>query len=169
VLLQFNQEQEADEAALHGVLEQPGTEAWSGVRFRGPESPEYMWLWLSCTLDNALSRMEVDRKAPGSSRLGDGFRPMAVADGGSIAYLTLRKADRDNDGNQLYEAGVVGHGPAGKQLADRVAEEMIIWDRDYRGLDVAFEILPLDAAALHAKPGRFAFDNPINRIVIEWQ
>ncbi|MFJ2111644.1 methyltransferase, FxLD system [Streptomyces sp. NPDC087850] len=169
VLLQFNQEQEVDEAALHGVLEQPGSEGWSGVKFRGQESPEFMWLWLSCTLDNALSRMEVDRKAPAVGRLSDGLRPMAVADGGSIAYLTLRKADQDNDGNQLYEAGAVGHGPAGKQLADRVAEEMSIWDRGYRGRGVAFEIRPLDAAPLRAKPGRFAFDNPINRIVIEWQ
>ncbi|MGW0822525.1 methyltransferase, FxLD system [Streptomyces sp. NPDC002845] len=169
VVLQFNEEQQADEAALSGVLEQPGTEAWSGVTFRGPESPEFMWLWLSCTLDNALSRMEVDRKAIGVGRLREGFRPMAAAEHGSVAYLTLRKADTDQDGNQLYEAGAVGHGPAGKELADRVTEEMRIWDRGFRGRDVAFEIQPLDAAPLSSKPGRFALDNPINRVVIEWQ
>ncbi|MFD5753838.1 hypothetical protein ACFWIZ_00835 [Streptomyces sp. NPDC127044] len=154
---------------LRGVLEQPGREAWSGVKFRGQESPEYMWLWLSCTLDNALSRMEVDRKALGASHLMDGFRPMAAAEQGSVAYLNLRKVDLDQDGNQLYEAGAVGHGPASKELADRVAEEMSIWDRGFRGRDLALEIQPLDAAPLHLKPGRFAFDNPINRIVIEWQ
>ncbi|MGW4138858.1 methyltransferase, FxLD system [Streptomyces mirabilis] len=169
VVLQFNEEQQADGAALRGVLEQSGTEAWSGVKFRGQESPEYMWLWLSCTLDNALSRMEVDRKALGASQLMDGFRPMAAAEQGSVAYLNLRKADLDHDGNQLYEAGAVGHGPASKELANRVAEEMSIWDRGFRSRDLALEIQPLDAAPLHLKPGRFAFDNPINRIVIEWQ
>lgn len=169
IKLQFNGEQQADEAALHGVLEQPGTEAWSGVTFRGQESPEFMWLWLSCTLDNALSRMEVDRKSPAASKLSPMFRPVAVAEEGDLAYLTLRKADLDQQGNQLYEAGAVGHGPAGKALADRVAEEMAIWDRSFRGRDVTFEIQPFAAAPLHSKPGRFAFDNPINRIVIEWQ
>ncbi|WP_406175500.1 hypothetical protein [Streptomyces sp. NBC_00996] len=154
IVLQFNREQQADEAALHGVLEQPGTEAWSGVKFEGQESPELMWLWLSCTLDDALSRMEVDRKAPAARKLSALFRPMAVAEKGSVAYLTLRKADTDQDGIQLYEAGAVGHGPAGKDLADRVAEEMSIWDRGFRGRDVAFEIQPLGSRSAAASSAR---------------
>ncbi|MFG2402560.1 methyltransferase, FxLD system [Streptomyces lydicus] len=168
VKLQFNQEQKADEA-LRGVLDQPGTEAWSGVTFRGSESPEYMWLWLTCSLDNALSRMEVDRNSAGASNLAEGFRPMAVAELSSIAYLTLRKADVAEGGGQLYEAGAIGHGPAGKELADRVAEEMGVWNRGFRERNVAFEVQKLDDAPPVAAPGRFAFDNALNRIVIEWQ
>lgn len=169
VKLQFNREQKADPALLRGVLETPGAEAWSGATFRGQESFEFMWLWLSCALDNALSRMEVDRQAAGAGHLRDGFRPMAVAVDDSIAYLTLRKGDIAEDGSQLWESGAIGHGPAGKQLTDQVTEEMNRWDRDFRDREVAFEIQPLDAAPLPARPGRFAFDNPINRIVIEWQ
>lgn len=169
VKLQFNRDQTADEAALRGVLEEAGHEAWSGVKFRGPESPEFMWLYLSCALDNGLSRMEVDRQSVGARHLSDGFRPMAAADQGSLAYLTLRKADMAPDGGQLYEAGAIGHGPAGKELANRVAEEMVTWDRDFRHRGVAFEIRALNSAPLGVKPGRFAFDNPISRIVIEWQ
>ncbi|MGW6454676.1 methyltransferase, FxLD system [Streptomyces sp. NPDC055078] len=168
VRLQFNQEQEADEESLRGVLDQPGSEAWSEVRFRGPESPEFMWLWLACAMENALSRMEVNRAAAGAALLREGFRPMAVAEQGSLAYLTLRKADLAEDGGQLYEAGAIGHGPDGKKLAEQVAEEMRIWDKEFRGREVIFEIHSLDAPSLPPKPGRFAFDNPINRIVITW-
>jgi protein-L-isoaspartate(D-aspartate) O-methyltransferase len=127
-----------------------------------------MWLWIACTLDNSLSRMEVDRKAAGASLLHQGFRPMAAAEQNSLAYLTLRTSDLAEDGGRLYESGVVGHGPAGKELADRVAEQMSIWDRDFRGRNVTFEIQALDAAPVPSKPGLFAFDNPINRIVIGW-
>lgn len=169
VTLQFNREQKADADALHEVLGQPGNQAWSGVTFRGQESPEFLWLWLACTLDNSLSRMEVDRETVGAGLLHELFRPMATAEQGSLAYLTLRKADLAEDGSQLYEYGAIGHGPAGKELADRVAEQMSMWDRDFRGRDIAFEIQPLDAAPEPSKPGRFAFDNPINRIVIGWQ
>lgn len=169
VILQINQEQTADAAALQGVLDQPSSQAWSGVVFRGPESPEWMWLWLACTMDNALSRMTVKQSAANSGLVKEGFRPMAVADKGDLAYLTLRTADKAPDGGRLYEAGVIGHGPGGDELAARVAESMRTWDREYRSHDVQFEIQPLDSEPIEQRPGRFAFDTPINRIVIEWQ
>jgi protein-L-isoaspartate(D-aspartate) O-methyltransferase len=168
VTLQMNQEQTADAAALQGVLDQPGAEAWTGATFRGPESPEWMWLWLTCTLDNALSRISVGQPAIDSGRVREGFRPMAVVEKGDLAYLTLRKADYAADSGQLYEAGVIGHGPGGDELASRVADAIHTWDRDYRSRTAQFEIQPLNAEPIEPSPGRFAFDTPLNRIVIEW-
>nr|WP_246235693.1 hypothetical protein [Streptomyces boluensis] len=50
-----------------------------------------------------------------------------------------------------------------------MATEIRTWNREFRDRDVEFEIQPLDAEPLAPKPGRFAFDNALNRIVIEWQ
>jgi protein-L-isoaspartate(D-aspartate) O-methyltransferase len=67
---------------------------------------------------------------------------MATTEGGNLAYLTLRPAQPAGDTGRRYEVGVIGHGPAGGNLADRVAEQIRIWDRDYRTRAVNFEIAP---------------------------
>ena len=72
--------------------------------------------------------------------------------------------------NSPSSATAVPHdGTDAEALAGDVADQIRTWDQDFRALDVGFEIQPLDAAPLAPKPGRFAFDNPLNRIVIEWQ
>ncbi|MGP3979344.1 hypothetical protein ACTWQF_36125 [Streptomyces sp. 8N114] len=94
--------------------------------------------------------------------------PTATFDKGTLTYLTRRKADHTAaDGAWLYEFGVIGHGPDAEPLAERVAEAVRTWDSDFRNRAVIFEIQPLDAPAPHQKPGQSAFDNPLNRVVIE--
>ncbi|WP_370592910.1 hypothetical protein [Streptomyces sp. NBRC 110028] len=169
VRVQINEEQAADADALLGVLDQPAHEAWSGVTFRSRESWEWMWLWLACTMDNALSRFEPDAPAVERGLVRPRFQYMAVVDKGAIGYLVNRQAEKDQDGRQLYEIGVVGHGPGADELVQRAVAEMRTWDSGYRDREVQFEIQPLDSDPLDRQPGRFAFDNALNRVVIEWQ
>lgn len=171
VTLQTHQEQTVDTAALTGVLEQPRTQAWTAVKFRGPESMEWMDLWLTCTVTGALSRMPVEKSAVASGLVTPQFPwgSMALADKGDLAYLTLRPVERAADGGQLYEVGVVGHGPGGDALTGRIVDAIRTWDRDYRSRPVQFEIQATDAEPVDPVPGRFAIDTPLNRIVVAWQ
>ncbi|WP_307843535.1 methyltransferase, FxLD system [Streptomyces sp. B15] len=171
VTLVTNGDQAVDVEALTGVLTQARAEAWTGVNFRGPESAEWLELWLTCTMPNGLSRMPAHKEA---IERGVVTRPYAsstaVFDGGTLTYLTRRLADeKAPDGSNLYEFGVIGHGPDAQGLANRVTEQARIWDRDYRGRDVQFEIQDLYTTPPTSKPGRFAFDNALNRVIIEWQ
>ncbi len=63
VLLQTNSEQPVEPEALAGALAQPATTVWSGVSLRGMESPEWLELWLTCTMPNGLSRMPAQQQA----------------------------------------------------------------------------------------------------------
>ncbi|MFD0853595.1 hypothetical protein ACFQ07_15265, partial [Actinomadura adrarensis] len=69
----------------------------------------------------------------------------------------------------LYEFGVIGHGPGSDALAKQVADAARDWDRHYRNREVVFEIQPLDDQPPASRPGSFAFDNALNRILIEWR
>ncbi|RCG22456.1 methyltransferase, FxLD system [Sphaerisporangium album] len=170
VALQTHREQAVDEARLVGVLNKPITEAWTGVKFRGLESPEWMELWLACVMQGGLSRMPVEQSAIDRGLIKRPYpSSCAVVDRGDLAHLVRRPAERAPDGGQLYEFGVVGYGSGGDELAGRVADALRTWDRDYRSRTVRFEIQPLDAEPTESRPGRFAFDTPLNRIVIEWQ
>jgi len=172
VTLWTNQDQAVDAAALAGVLDQPSTEAWTGVTFRGQESMEWMDLWLACTMDNALSRMPVEQAAVDSGLVKVQFRwgCMATTAKADLAYLTLRPTRRAPDGGQLYEIGVIGHGPGGDELTARVVEEIRTWDTDYRSRNVAFEIQPGDAREpIEESSGRFAFDTPLHRLIVSWR
>ncbi|WP_066938283.1 methyltransferase, FxLD system [Streptomyces sp. NBRC 110611] len=171
VTLVANGDQTVDADGLAGILQQPRTEAWTGVNFRGPESAEWLELWLACAMPNGLSRMTVKKEAIESGLLTAPYMSSGtIFEKGGLAYLTRRTAaEKAPDGATLYEFGVIGHGSGGHELAGRVAAEVRTWDRDFRGREVEFEIQPLAAAPPAPKPGRFAFDNALNRIIIEWQ
>ncbi|MGW8552837.1 methyltransferase, FxLD system [Streptomyces tubercidicus] len=171
VTLVTNGDQTVDPEALSDIFRQPRAEVWTGVHFRGPESAEYLELWLTCTMPNGLSRMPAKPEALKSGLVTAPYASStAVFKGPTLTYLTRRRAaEKAPDGANLYEFGVIGHGPDGAALAGDVADQIRTWDRDFRSRDVSFEIQPLDASPLAPKPGRFAFDNKLNRIVIEWQ
>lgn len=171
VTLQTHREQTVGAAALTGVLDQPRSEAWTGVTFRGPESMEWMDLWLTCTMAGALSRMPVEKSAVASGLVKPQFSwgSMAVAEKGDLAYLSVRAIERATEGGQLYEVGVLGHGPGGDALTGRLVDAIRTWDRHYRSRPVQFEIQATDAEPVDPAPGQFAFDTPLNRLVIAWQ
>ncbi|WP_432008816.1 methyltransferase, FxLD system [Streptomyces bacillaris] len=171
VTLVTNGDQAVDAEALAGTLTQTRTEVWTGVNFRGPESAEWMELWLTCAMPNGLSRMPATREAIDRGVVTAPYASStATFEGGTLTYLTRRTAtEKAPDGATLYEFGVIGHGPDAVSLADRVAEQIRVWDRDFRGRDVVFEIQSLDTTPPTAEAGRFAFDNSLNRMIIEWQ
>ncbi|TYB40794.1 methyltransferase, FxLD system [Actinomadura chibensis] len=174
VSLHVNREQAVDPALLDGVLETPGSEVWTGVLFRADESFEWLDLWLACVMENTLSRMPTDRTAvdQGLVRPQFSWGAMAVVDKGDLAYLTLRpqNAGLGSGGRRMYEVGVIGHGPTGDALTDRVANAVRVWDEDYRSRRVMFKAQRTEAAvALEPVSGRFDFDRPNTRLSIIWQ
>jgi protein-L-isoaspartate(D-aspartate) O-methyltransferase len=176
VILQTNQEQAVDAAAIAGVLDQPRSEAWTGVRFGGAESFEWLYLWLTCTMDNALSRMTVEQPAIDSGLVKPqfGWGTMATVRKGDLAYLTLRPVEKPTDADErtgrLYEVGVIGHGPGGDELTSQVVDQIRTWDQHYRSRGVQFEIQLTDSGESITKtPGHFTFDRPRTRLIISGQ
>ncbi|WCN07368.1 methyltransferase, FxLD system [Streptomyces sp. M92] len=171
VRLQAPAGQNIDADALTGVLYQPRTEKWTGMTVRAMESPEWMELFVTCSLPSGLIRMLFPRTAKGTLLTEDPYpSSSAVVDKGAVAYLARRVSERKTpEGGKLWEFGVIGHGPGGDELAARVAEAVRTWDREYRGREATFELQPLDAPTTEPSPGLFTLDTPLNRIVVDWR
>ncbi|MEU0857389.1 methyltransferase, FxLD system [Streptomyces griseofuscus] len=171
VRLQAPAGQAIDADALAGVLDQPRVEEWTGMTVRAGESPEWMELFVSCSLPSGLIRMLFPQSVKGTV-LSDDPYPSATAavEKGAVTYLARRPSEQKTpEGGRLWEFGVIGHGPGSDELAVKVADAVRTWDRQFRGREAAFEILPLDGPAVEQRPGLFALDTPLNRILITWQ
>jgi len=171
VRLQVPAGQHIDADALAGVLERPRIEEWTGMTVRAMESPEWMELFVTCSLPSGLMRMLFPRSAKGGLLTEDPYpSSTAVIDKGAVAYLARRLSEeKAPEGDKLWEFGVIGHGPGGDELAVKVADAVRTWDRDYRGREAAFEIQSLDVPATEQRPGLFALDTPLNRVLVDWQ
>ncbi|GAA3304781.1 methyltransferase, FxLD system [Streptomyces cinereospinus] len=171
VRLQAPAGQYIDAEALAGVLDQPRAGEWTGMTVRAMESPEWMELFVSCSLPSGLIRMLFPADAKGTLLTEDPYpSSTAAVDKGAVTYLTRRVSEKKTpEGGKLWEFGVVGHGPGSDELAARVAGAIRTWDREYRGREATFEIQPLDAPAIEQVPGLFALDTPLNRIVVDWR
>ncbi|MFF4295031.1 methyltransferase, FxLD system [Streptomyces vinaceus] len=159
-----------DADALAGVLDQPRVEEWTGMTVRAGESPEWMELFVSCVMPSGLIRMLFPTSVKGTVLTDDPY-PSATAavDKGAVTYLARRpSAEKTPEGDRLWEFGVIGHGPGSDELAAKVADAVRTWDREYRGRDAAFEILPLGAPA-DEQPGVFVLDTPLNRVRVTWR
>ncbi|MFF7192843.1 methyltransferase, FxLD system [Streptomyces sp. NPDC008079] len=171
VRLQAPAGQPIDAEALTGVLDQPRAEEWTGMMIRAMESPEWMELFVSCSLPSGLIRMLFPAGAKGTLLTEDPYpSSTAAVDGGAVTYLARRLSDeKTSGGGKLWEFGVIGHGPGSAELAAKVADAIRTWDRDYRGREASFEIQRLDAPPIEQRPGLFAIDTPLNRIIIDWR
>ncbi|ATW48990.1 methyltransferase, FxLD system [Streptomyces peucetius] len=160
-----------DADALAGVLDQPRTEEWTGMTVRAMESPEWMELFVTCSLPSGLIRMLFPQSAKGTLLTEDPYpSSTAVVDKDAVTYLARRLSkEKTPEGGKLWEFGVIGHGPGSEELAARVADTIRTWDRDYRDREATFEIQPLDAPEIEQRPGLFALDTPLNRIVVDWR
>ncbi|MEU8968965.1 methyltransferase, FxLD system [Streptomyces monashensis] len=171
VRLQAPAGQTIDAEALAGVLEQPRTEEWTGMMVRAMESPEWMELFVSCSVPSGLIRMLFPQDAKGTALTDDPYpSSTAAVDKGALTYLARRLSDQKTpEGGKLWEFGVIGHGPGSEDLIARVADAIRTWDREFRDREATFEIQDLGAPALEPSPGLFALDTPLNRIVIDWR
>ncbi|MER5913844.1 methyltransferase, FxLD system [Streptomyces sp. NPDC001982] len=171
VRLQAPAGQNIDADALAGVLDQPRVEEWTGMTVRDMESPEWMELFVSCSLPSGLIRMLFPQSAKGGLLTEDPYpSSTAAVDKCAVTYLARRLSEKKtSEGARLWEFGVIGHGPGSDELAAKVADAIRTWDREYRGREATFEIQPLDASATEQRPSLFALDTPLNRIVVDWQ
>lgn len=171
VRLQAPAGQQIDADALAGVLDQPRTEEWTGVLFRAMETPEWMELFVTCSVPGGLIRMLFPQSAKGTTLTEDPYpSSTAAVEYGAVTYLARRLSEqKTKQGGKLWEFGVIGHGPGSDALAARVADALRSWDRGYRGREATFEIQPLDAPTVEQRPGLFALDTPLNRILVAWR
>ncbi|WP_436776764.1 methyltransferase, FxLD system [Yinghuangia sp. YIM S09857] len=139
IVLQVHGDQ--DVQVTEGVLDKERHQVWTEVRYAGNESFEWLDLWLSLRVPNSLMRMNVEddgRALVESGVLAPmfGWGAMATTDGDDLAYLTLRPVETPE--GRRYEVGVIGHGSA--TLTHQVADEIRLWNKDYRDRTVRIEI-----------------------------
>ncbi|WP_042366857.1 methyltransferase, FxLD system [Streptacidiphilus neutrinimicus] len=160
-----------DPEALSGALDQPRTEEWTGMTVQAMESPEWMELFVSCSLPSGLTRMLFRPEAKGTLLTDDPYPSSTAAiDKGAVTYLARRLLQQTTrEGGKLWEFGVIGHGPGSDELAAQVADAIRTWDREYRGREATFEIQHLDAPPIEQQPGLFSIDTPLNRILVDWR
>ncbi|MFJ3229919.1 methyltransferase, FxLD system [Streptomyces sp. NPDC086787] len=171
VRLQAPAGQPIEAEALAGVLEQPRTEEWTGMMVRAMESPEWMELFVSCSVPGGLIRMLFPKDAKGTVLTDDPYpSSTAAVDKGALTYLARRLSDRKApEGGKLWEFGVIGHGPGSEELTAQVADAIRTWDREFRDREARFEIQDLNAPAIEQSSGVFTLDTPLNRIVVDWR
>ncbi|MEU9776603.1 methyltransferase, FxLD system [Streptomyces sp. NPDC047968] len=166
VRLETFSEQDVDRDALRTVLDQQQTKLYTGVKFRQGSAWEWLYLYLACVLPNGLSRLPGQR--PGFTP-HFGWGSMAALDGGSLAYLTIREGEDDK--GRYWEVGVIGHGEAGADLAERVVGEIRSWDAS-GGNDApepGFRMAVADSRdRLTVNDPRFVVDKPYSRLVVDW-
>lgn len=129
VSLYWDADQPIDPDALRGVLDQPKATAWSGATVVANESFDGVWLRLAGT-EPGTCRIAADRAAVSSGLCTPAVpvRSPALVEDDSLAYFVQRV---QNDGSQRrWELGAIGHGPAGRQLADRMCEQIRAWGQD---------------------------------------
>jgi protein-L-isoaspartate(D-aspartate) O-methyltransferase len=170
VTLQVNKDQTVDPGQLAGVLDTSAHAVWTGVIF--PPMVPYEWidLWLALRLPNSIMRMNTDRAAIDRNQVAPMFPQwgaMATVEGPNLGYLTVRPAE-PIDGQKRYEIGVIGHGPDGATLADKIAAEATLWDTQYRHRTVRFEI-PTQPAVHAPEEGRFVIDRPNHPVNVIWE
>ena len=137
-----HQDQEIDDEALREVLSRPGTTERTDVAL-AEGSAQWLFLWLACSLRNAVSRMQARQQAILGGLVGPmpAWGTVATSDGASLAYLSFR-----GHGGWPREISVIGHGPRGAGLAREVAAEVRAWDRGYRAASASFTLQPITAA-----------------------
>lgn len=169
VTLQVHKDQEADAAALAGVLDTRRCEDWTGVLFPPMVPYEWLELWLSLRLGNALMRMDTQPAATGRGIVTPMFPwgSMATTQEGDLAYLTTRPVTPAS-GGRLYEVGVIGHGQAGQELAELMTQEVRAWDAAYRSCSARFEMHDTPVSPDPAA-GRFVLNRPRRPITVIWE
>ncbi|GAA2052340.1 hypothetical protein GCM10009839_69650 [Catenulispora yoronensis] len=129
VTLVFDEQPPADAETLAGVLDFEPLVVDSGAGLRLGEPWATMQMWLATTVPG-FCRIMVDRMANEASDrpLGGGYTGMAAVDGTNLAYAATRDL-----GDRELALEVHAYGPDPAALANQVAAQLAIWDRDHRG------------------------------------
>ncbi|WNI21598.1 methyltransferase, FxLD system [Streptomyces sp. ITFR-16] len=165
VALRLDGHPEPDTEALAKALSMPRSTRWSGVTLGGSESNEHLDLWLTTALDN----LPLLAAMPGARSRGlvASVSPLGIptlVDGGSFAYRTVRATDQED----RYELGAIGHGPRGQQLAERLVEEIQVWDREHRSDRARIEVYPAGAPDDRLPADGRRIERRHSRVSITW-
>ncbi|MGH3899487.1 MAG: methyltransferase, FxLD system [Pseudonocardiaceae bacterium] len=160
-------EQQVDNAALSDVFSTPRVEAWSGVTVRKGEMFGDLDLWLAGLPDFCLLSAKQD--AVDRGLVSPGWHPgtPALVDrGSSLAYRAkLRPVNTDET---VLEFGAYAHGHDAVEVADRLVEQIQIWDRDHRhGPGPRLTVHPAGTPDAELPRG-LVVDRRYTRIVISW-
>ncbi|MDT0445712.1 methyltransferase, FxLD system [Streptomyces johnsoniae] len=165
VTLYWDADQPIDPVALHDVLSQPKAKAWSGVTVGPYDSFDGVWLRLTGT-EPGTCRIAADTTAvqTGLCTPVIPVRSPALAQDGSLAYLTVRRLETAEGTERRSELGAIGHGPAGRQLAERLCAQTRAWDQDRAGQPI-ITAHPADTED-EKLPGGLVIDKHAVRLVI---
>lgn len=148
---------------LDGVLDTERAEAWTGVTIGGMESFETLQLWLATVFPGfGKLRADTDQR---SVLVDDGnmwFDSAAIV-GDSVAYLTTRRVEQG-----VSEFGTHAFGPHAADLAEAMAEQVQIWDRERRhGPGPIFGIWPRDTPEEQLRAS-LVITKRHHRVTISW-
>ncbi|MBA9003072.1 methyltransferase, FxLD system [Thermomonospora cellulosilytica] len=145
VYLRLDDRQSADAQTLGRALDHPACHIWLGVT-AGEEELGHFEFWLA-TMDGFCRLLaQGDAVDKGLVKPMYLWGSMAVFDHDTFAYLTMREAPRANNAQRTFELGVCAYGPRGRELADRLADQIRRWDRDGRSLTTWIEVHPAGTA-----------------------
>jgi protein-L-isoaspartate(D-aspartate) O-methyltransferase len=163
VKLTWDIDQDVNPAALGGVLDQPRREAWSSQSVAGDDPFDGIWLRLAAT-EAGTCRLTADPAAV-TAGLCDPVVPVrnvAVVEGGSVAYLTIRRAGEES----RWELGAIGHGPAGADLAERICQQVRAWNANRTGQPV-IAAYPAGTPTTRIGSG-LIIDKPNTRLIVTY-
>lgn len=148
---------------LEGVLDTERAEAWTGVTIGGMESFETLQLWLATAFPGfGKLRADADQRSVLVDDDNMWFDSAVVADD-SVAYLTTRRVE-----SGVSEFGVHAFGPHAADLAEVMAEQVCIWDRQHRhGAGPTFGVWPLDTPDERLPEG-IVINKRHHRVTISW-
>ncbi|MFE3205649.1 methyltransferase, FxLD system [Embleya sp. NPDC059237] len=148
VALHWDDDQNIDPTALTGVLDHSRTSTWSGVFVVADESFDGIWLRLAA-FEPGTCRIAAEATAVDSGRCTPAIasRSVALVEETSLAYLALRRHDRQGHPTQ-WELGAHAHGPQGHDLAKRLCDRISEWNdnRDAEPRITAYPVNAPDAA-----------------------
>ena len=132
--LRIDDDQPADAAALRAALATPAYRLWTGTTLPGDDGTlSHLDIWLAASLDlygRFVNVGPIVEAGPGPLGWTPPFGTPAGWDGGTVAYLTLRRSQDLVDG---FELGVWAHGSHRETLATIFADQVRNWDRYRRG------------------------------------
>src|SRR6185369_5760490 len=135
----------------------------AGLRLGEPWATMQMWL---ATALPGFCRLSLDRDrdeaaARSLPRTTIGF---AVVDAGSVAYVATRQLDGDGLTLDVY-----AHGPDAVSLAETVAAQLRVWDRDHRGgPGPRYLVLPASTPDAELPAADRVIDKIHSRIALSW-
>jgi protein-L-isoaspartate(D-aspartate) O-methyltransferase len=166
VYMEVFAEQDIDLDVLRPLLDLPGHTVWTDYKIRKLFPWQWLYLWMTCTLPNGLSRLP-GRRPDFTGHFTWGS--MGTVEHGSLAYLTLR--EDDDEISHYWQIGVTGHGPNADTLVKTMVDIIHDWD-SHGGNDMpqpTFRAALGDARnRLDVSGARFVIDKPASRIAVDW-